>query len=78
MINFNGDGREALKLYEEVFGLSKPQILTYGSFPPNPGFAISDEEKDYVYQSNINIGGLDIMVQDLLKPMQFAYNVSAQ
>lgn len=74
VINFNGDGQEALKLYEEVFGLEKPPIMTYGSLPSNPGFAVSDEEKDYVFQSNINIGGLDIMVQDLLKPMQITYN----
>jgi PhnB protein len=74
VINFNGDGQDAIRMYTEVFGLDKPHILTYGSLPPNPGFVVSKEEEDYVFQASINIGGLDIMVQDLLKSMQMPYN----
>lgn len=73
-INFNGDAQEALKMYAELFGLENPEITTYGSLPPNPDFAISKEEANYVFHAKINIGGLDIMVQDLLKSMQEAYN----
>ena len=74
VINFNGDAHEALRMYTEIFGLDNPHIMTYGSLPQNPGFAISKEEEDYVFQASINIGGLDIMIQDLLKTMQIPYN----
>lgn len=74
VMNFNGDGRDAIQLYAEVFGLEMPKMLTYGCLPPNPGFVLSEEEKSYIYQSQIHIGGLEIMVQDLLKPMQMQYN----
>lgn len=74
VINFNGDGQDAIRMYTEVFGLDKPNIMTYGSLPPNSGLALSKEEEDYVFQASINIGGLDIMVQDLLRSMQTPYN----
>lgn len=74
VINFNGDAQEAIKMYKEVFNLDDVNIMTYGSLPENPHFQLSEEEKNYVFQSSINVGGLDIMIQDLLKPMQIAYN----
>ncbi|MCL2610515.1 MAG: VOC family protein [Defluviitaleaceae bacterium] len=76
VINFNGQGQEALKMYAEVFGLESPKFITYGSLPPSPDFVISDEEKDYIFQASINIGGLDIMIQDLLKSMHSQFNNS--
>ena len=45
VINFNGDGQDAIRMYTEVFGLDKPNIVTYGSLPPNPGFVLSKEEE---------------------------------
>ncbi len=74
VINFNGDGQEAIALYTKTFGLQKPEIQTYGQLPPDPSFPISEEEKDYVMSATINIQGLDIMVQDLVKAMQKPYD----
>lgn len=74
VINFNGDGQEALKMYTNVFGLKKPNIVTYGSMPSDPNFILSNEEKDYIMHTVINIKGLDIMIQDLLRQMQVEYN----
>ncbi len=74
VINFNGDGQEAIALYTKTFGLPKPEIQTYGQLPPDPSFPISEEEKDYVMSATMNIQGLDIMVQDLVKAMQKPYD----
>lgn len=69
-INFNGTGNEAISLYQEVFGLENVEVLKYGDLPPNPGFELSAEEKGYVFSAMLSIGGLSIMVQDLVKAMQ--------
>lgn len=74
VINFNGDAQEAITMYKEAFNLNDVNVMTYGSLPKNPNFQISEDEENYVFQASISVGGLDIMIQDLLKPMQIDYN----
>lgn len=34
-LNFNGNCREAVEFYAEVFETEKPQIMSFGDSPPN-------------------------------------------
>lgn len=73
VINYNGQGQAAIAQYIEIFGIEKPAIITYGDLPQDPNFTISESEKNYIMSATINICGLNIMIQDLLKPMQTEY-----
>lgn len=64
-VNFNGNCREAVEFYAEVFGTEKPQIMTFGEMPPNPEFPISEEVKNLVMHTNLTITGSRIMFSDV-------------
>ncbi|MBP2636995.1 MAG: hypothetical protein H6Q72_2902 [Firmicutes bacterium] len=34
-LNFNGNCREAVEFYAQVFGTEKPQFMTFGDAPPD-------------------------------------------
>lgn len=70
-INFNGNCREAVNFYSEVFETEKPQIMAYGDAPANPEFPISEEAKDLVMHTNLNIAGSRIMFSDVSPGMPF-------
>lgn len=74
VINFNGNCREALDFYTKVFKLDVPQFMDYSQVPQDPARPISDEEKSYVVFAHLNIAGMNITMQDLLKPMQSDFN----
>ena len=70
-INFKGNCREAVEFYAEVFNTEKPQIMTYGDTPAQPGqeFPGFEEVKDMVMQASLNINGSIVMFQDVLPVM---------
>ncbi len=70
-VNFNGDCREAVDFYADVFGTEKPQIMTFGEMPANPEFPISEEVKDLVMHTNLTITGSRIMFSDVPPGMPF-------
>ena len=70
-INFKGNCREAVEFYAEVFNTEKPQIMSYGDTPPQPGqeFQEFEEVKDMVMHASLNINGSIVMFQDVLPVM---------
>lgn len=74
VINFNGDCKEALKLYTNAFGVEAAQVLHYKDVPQNPNNPLSAEELEYVVMATIVVDGTTIMLQDLLKFMQSDFN----
>lgn len=70
-INFKGNCRAAVELYAEVFKTEKPQIMTYGDTPPQPGqeFPLFEEVKDLIMYASLNINGSNVMFQDVLPNM---------
>lgn len=60
---FNGNCREAVEFYAQVFGSEKPRIMTYGDMP-NPEFSIPEEAKNLVLHTQININGSNVMFSD--------------
>ena len=54
-IIFNGNCREAVEFYAQVFETEKPQIMTFGESPSDPKFPLPEEAKDLVMHTRLNI-----------------------
>lgn len=70
-INFNGNCRQAVEFYTEVFGSEKLKILLYGDVPPNENFPLSEETKNLVMHTMLNIKGSYVMFSDVPSGMPF-------
>ncbi|MFZ7134026.1 MAG: VOC family protein [Eubacteriales bacterium] len=64
-IHFNGNCREAVKFYSEVFGLDEPPIMTFGDTPPDPEFPLAREIKDLVMFTRLFIDDTKVMFSDI-------------
>lgn len=69
-INFNGNCREALKFYAQIFDLEEPNIMTYGEAPPNSQMPVTEETKYLVMHASLTIFGTVVMFMDTIPDMQ--------
>lgn len=69
-INFNGNCREAVEYYAQIFG-EKPQIMTFGSMPTSPDFSIPEEAKNLIMHAKLNISDSYVMFSDVFPGMPF-------
>ncbi|MGG4144086.1 VOC family protein [Paenibacillus algorifonticola] len=70
-LNFNGNCREAVLFYAEVFGTDKPEIMTFGDSPPNPEYEMPEAVKPLVMHTRLKIMGSTIMFSDVFPDMPF-------
>lgn len=70
-LNFNGNCREAVEYYAQVFGTEKPKIMTFGEVPPNPEYPLPEEAKNLVMHTRLNIFGSNVMFSDVFPGMPF-------
>lgn len=63
-LRMNGNGKEAVKFYENVLDAENMGVMTYGDLPENPDFPISDEMKDLVTHAQLKVGSTYIMISD--------------
>ncbi|PWW25498.1 PhnB protein [Cytobacillus oceanisediminis] len=70
-LNFNGNTREAVEFYTEVFETEKPEIMTFGDSPPNPEYPLPEEAKNLVMHTRLNICGSNVMFSDTFPGMPF-------
>ncbi len=70
-IIFNGNCREAVEFYAQVFETEKPQIMTFGESPSDPKFPLPEEAKDLVMHTRLNIKGSNVMFSDNFPGMPF-------
>jgi len=65
-IYFNGNCREAVKYYAEVFGTEEPKFMICGDVPGNPDFVGTDEDraKGLVMYAGLKIKGSTVMFAD--------------
>lgn len=70
-VNFNGNCREAVEFYAEVFNLEKPKFMTFKDSPPDPNFELPEEAKNLIMFTSLNISGSDIMFSDTFPRMSF-------
>lgn len=77
-LNFNGNCREAVEFYADVFGTEKPQIMTFGDSPPNPEYPLPEEAKNLVMHTRLNINGSNVMFSDTFpgSPFVVGNNIS--
>ena len=68
---FNGNCREAVEFYAEVFSTEKPQIMTFGEAPPNPEYVMPEEAKDLVMHTRLTIQGSTVMFSDVFPGTPF-------
>jgi len=61
-LNFDGDCRDALEFYSDVFGLAMPEeIMTFGQAP---GFSGSEADRERIIYASFPIYGISIMFSD--------------
>jgi PhnB protein len=70
-INFNGNCREAVEFYADVFKTEPPQIMTFGDSPPNPEFQLPEEAKNLVMHTQLSVSGSNIMFSDVFPGMPY-------
>lgn len=77
-LNFNGNCREAVEFYAEVFGTEKPHIMTFGDTPPNPEYPLPEEAKNLVMHTRLTINGSIVMFSDTFpgSPFVLGNNIS--
>lgn len=65
-VNYNGNCREAVEYYTEVFGAARPEIMTFGDSPSQP---VPEETKDLVLYTRLVISGSTVMFSDTFPGM---------
>src|SRR4051794_15198115 len=70
-LNFNGNCREAVEFYAQVFETEKPKIMTFGDTPPDPEFTLPAEAKNLVMHTRLTINGSNVMFSDTFPGMPF-------
>lgn len=70
-INFNGNCREAVEFYTDVFGVEEPLIMSYKDMPEDGDFPLTEETKDLVLHSTLFIEGSNVMFSDIPPGMSF-------
>ena len=72
-VNFNGNCREAVTFYAEVFEQSLPHFLTYsqGDTSLDPNFKVSEKMKNWVMYTSLNILGTSIDFSDMPDTFEF-------
>lgn len=70
-LNFNGNCREAVEFYAQVFETEKPKIMTFGEMPPNPEYPLPEEAKNLIMHTRLNISGSNVMFSDVFPGMPF-------
>lgn len=73
-LSFNGNCKEALKLYEEAFNAKIEESLNYKDVPSTENFEVKEEMKDWILHSRISICGSTIMCADSYLPTTSSNN----
>ncbi|WP_127533607.1 VOC family protein [Paenibacillus kobensis] len=70
-LNLNGNCREAVEFYAQVFETGQPNIMTFSEAPPNPEYPLPEEAKNLVMHARIEIEGSTMMFSDVFPGMPF-------
>lgn len=70
-INFNGNCREAVAFYAEVFGTEQPTIMTFGEMPPSEDFVLPEEARNLVLHTRLTLNGSIVMFSDVFPGSPF-------
>lgn len=63
-LSFNGNAKEVIDFYVNVFALEDPQIMYFKDMPDDPNFPVTPEMANLVMHGSINLGEDMIMFSD--------------
>ncbi|MFC0272357.1 VOC family protein [Metabacillus herbersteinensis] len=63
-LRMNGNGKEAVKFYENALEAEVLGVQTYGEMPEHPEFTLPVEAKDRVMHANLRVGNTFLMLSD--------------
>lgn len=71
--NFNGNAREVIYFYKDVFDTDEPKLMTFADFPN-----VDPRMKDWITHGVINVNGQDLMFSDTMPdhPMTLGGQIS--
>lgn len=75
-LNFERSCAGAMKLYQAAFGATVVNVTTYGDFPPDSGFTVSEADKKLIGHATLDIMGSTVMCSDTMSPTSTGDNVS--
>lgn len=70
-INFDGNCREAVEYYADVFGTEEPRIMTFGETPAEPEITLNENTSNLVLHAKLNIKGTEVMFSDVFPGSAF-------
>src|SRR6185437_15712662 len=70
-LNFNGNCREAVEFYAQVFEKEQPEITTFGESPQHPDYPLPEEVKNLVMHTRLTLSGSNVMFSDTFPGMPF-------
>ncbi|GIP18960.1 VOC family protein [Paenibacillus montaniterrae] len=68
---FDGNCREAVLFYKEVFNTHEPKFMTFGDSPDGPEHMQLPEMKDLIMHTRLVINGTTVMFSDNFPGMEF-------
>ena len=70
-LDFDGNCREAVDFYKEVFKVEGQPIMTYGEGPSDPENPLPEELKDRIMHTYLSLQGMSLMFSDIWPGMEF-------
>lgn len=70
-MNFQGNCRQAVEFYADVFKTEIPQIMTYKEVPPNPDYPLPEESEDLIMHTYLILNGSKVMFSDAFPGMPY-------
>lgn len=70
-LNFDGNCRDAVEYYVEVFKTEEPKIMTFGEMPPNEEYPLPEEAKNRIMHTRLNMAGSVVMFSDTFPGMPY-------
>lgn len=77
-INFNGNCREAVNFYADVFNSEVKNLMTAGEAPADPNYTLKESDKDLIMYAEVKIGDKNIMFMDMTSdfPITIGNNIN--
>jgi PhnB protein len=70
-INFDGNCREAVEFYANIFETEPTQLMTYGEIPPDPNFVLPEQAKNLIMHTRLNLSDSVVMFSDVFPGSPF-------
>ena len=70
-LTFNGNCRDAVLFYAEVFETEEPKIMTFGDMPSDPEYPLPEGTENLIMHTRLNIDGSNVMFSDNFPGMPF-------